>query len=151
VYPAGGGNEVPAEAIEIPPTVTKRAAIRERNKFHPDKTIFTANIYNSNRKISVSIQCNANIFTGKQIGASSATLGAGYLNFEESNILMPTSNNIVANTGRRILSGTRGAKWLNPQHYIADVLARIADHPARRIAELLPWNWQPADATRAAA
>ena len=40
---------------------------------------------------------------------------------------------------------------LNPQHYLADVLARIADHPARRIAELLPWNWQPADATRAAA
>jgi transposase len=30
---------------------------------------------------------------------------------------------------------------LNPQHYIADVLARIADHPARRIAELLPSNW----------
>ena len=40
---------------------------------------------------------------------------------------------------------------LNPQHYIADVLARIADHPARRIAELLPWNWQLLDATRAAA
>jgi len=39
----------------------------------------------------------------------------------------------------------------NPQHYIADVLARIADHPARRIAELLPWNRQPLDATRAAA
>ena len=40
---------------------------------------------------------------------------------------------------------------LNPQHYIADVLTRIADHPARRIAELLPWNWQPLDATRVAA
>jgi transposase len=40
---------------------------------------------------------------------------------------------------------------LNPQRYIADVLARIADHPARRITELLPWNWQPADTTRAAA
>src|ERR1700680_3461528 len=38
---------------------------------------------------------------------------------------------------------------LNPQHYLADVLVRIADHPARRIAELLPWIWQPADATRA--
>ena len=34
---------------------------------------------------------------------------------------------------------------LNPQHYLADVLTRIADHPARRIAELLPWNWQPAE------
>jgi transposase len=40
---------------------------------------------------------------------------------------------------------------LNPQRYLADLLTRIADHPARRIAELLPWNWQPLDATRAAA
>jgi transposase len=40
---------------------------------------------------------------------------------------------------------------LNPQHYLADLLVRIADHPARRIAELLPWNWQPLDTTRAAA
>jgi transposase len=40
---------------------------------------------------------------------------------------------------------------INPQHYLADVLARIADHPARKIADLLPWNWQPAEATRAAA
>jgi len=40
---------------------------------------------------------------------------------------------------------------LNPQHYLADLLTRIADHPARRIGELLPWNWQPADTTRAAA
>jgi hypothetical protein len=39
---------------------------------------------------------------------------------------------------------------LNPQLYIADVLAPIGDHPARRIADLLPWNWKPADITRAA-
>jgi hypothetical protein len=39
----------------------------------------------------------------------------------------------------------------NPQHYLTDVLARIADHPARHSSELLPWNWQPLDATRAAA
>ena len=39
---------------------------------------------------------------------------------------------------------------LNPQHYLADVLARIADHPTR-IGELLPGNWQPLDATKAAA
>ena len=40
---------------------------------------------------------------------------------------------------------------LNPQHYIADRLARIADHPARKIADLLPWNWTPADLHRTAA
>jgi transposase len=31
---------------------------------------------------------------------------------------------------------------VDPQAWLADVLARIADHPARRIDELLPWNWQ---------
>ena len=30
----------------------------------------------------------------------------------------------------------------NPQHYLADVLARIADHPIRRLDELLPWHWR---------
>ena len=40
---------------------------------------------------------------------------------------------------------------VNPQHYLADVLGRIADHPARQIIELLPWNWQPAETPRAAA
>jgi transposase len=36
---------------------------------------------------------------------------------------------------------------IDPQAWLADVLARIADHPANRIDELLPWNWaaqQPA-------
>jgi transposase len=40
---------------------------------------------------------------------------------------------------------------VNPQVYLADVLARIADHPAKRIADLMPWNWQPANPIRAAA
>jgi transposase len=40
---------------------------------------------------------------------------------------------------------------LDPHKYLADLLARIADHPARQIAELLPWNWKPFDLTRAAA
>jgi transposase len=40
---------------------------------------------------------------------------------------------------------------INPQHYLADVLSRIADHPARHIADLLPWNWQPIEAPRVAA
>jgi hypothetical protein len=40
---------------------------------------------------------------------------------------------------------------INPQAYLTDVLSRIADHPAKRVAELLPWNWQPANPIRAAA
>jgi hypothetical protein len=36
---------------------------------------------------------------------------------------------------------------VDPQAWLADVLARLPDHPARRIADLLPWAWasrQPA-------
>ena len=40
---------------------------------------------------------------------------------------------------------------IDPQKYLTDVLARIADHPARQIADLLPWHWQPAGLDRAAA
>jgi transposase len=40
---------------------------------------------------------------------------------------------------------------LNPQTYLTDVLARIADHPAKRVADLLPWNWKPANPIRTAA
>ncbi|MGE5063566.1 MAG: IS66 family transposase [Myxococcales bacterium] len=35
---------------------------------------------------------------------------------------------------------------VDPQAWLADVLARIAEHPARDIDELLPWNWQPRSA-----
>jgi transposase len=30
---------------------------------------------------------------------------------------------------------------IDPQAYLADVLARIADHPIHRIDQLLPWRW----------
>ena len=30
---------------------------------------------------------------------------------------------------------------VDPQVWLADVLARIADHPAQKLDELLPWNW----------
>ena len=31
---------------------------------------------------------------------------------------------------------------VDPQAWLTDVLGRIAGHPAHRITELLPWNWQ---------
>ena len=39
---------------------------------------------------------------------------------------------------------------VDPQAWLADVLARIADHPATRLDQLLPWNWAPRSAAIAA-
>jgi transposase len=33
---------------------------------------------------------------------------------------------------------------VDPQAWLADVLSRIAEHPAHRLDELLPWNWRAA-------
>ncbi len=35
------------------------------------------------------------------------------------------------------LNGVDARAWL------ADILARLPGHPARHIADLLPWNWSP--------
>ena len=31
---------------------------------------------------------------------------------------------------------------VDPQAWLADVLARIGDHKVTNLAELLPWNWR---------
>ena len=40
---------------------------------------------------------------------------------------------------------------VDPQAWLADVLARLQDHPAKRIDELLPWSWQRERQLKAAA
>jgi transposase len=40
---------------------------------------------------------------------------------------------------------------IDPQAWLADVLARLQDHPSKRIDELMPWNWKRASPQKAAA
>lgn len=39
---------------------------------------------------------------------------------------------------------------IDPQAWLADGLARLPDHPAKRIHELMPWNWRPQNVAHAA-
>jgi transposase len=39
---------------------------------------------------------------------------------------------------------------IDPQAWLADVLARLPDHSAKRIHELMPWNWRPQNVAHAA-
>ena len=36
----------------------------------------------------------------------------------------------------------RETDWPRLRALLADVLARLPDHPAKRIGDLLPWNWE---------
>ena len=40
---------------------------------------------------------------------------------------------------------------VDPQAWLANVLARIAEHSAQRLDELLPWNWRPRSAPQSQA
>ena len=41
------------------------------------------------------------------------------------------------------LIGTAKLNDVDPQAWLADVIARISDMPVSRLHELLPWNWKP--------
>ena len=40
-----------------------------------------------------------------------------------------------------MLIATAKLNDVDPQAWLADVLARLADQPVHRLDELLPWNW----------
>jgi transposase len=39
---------------------------------------------------------------------------------------------------------------VDPQAWLADVLTRLPDHPANKVADLLPWNWKSNQKSKAA-
>ncbi|MGY4571974.1 hypothetical protein ACVWY5_005044 [Bradyrhizobium sp. USDA 3256] len=40
---------------------------------------------------------------------------------------------------------------VDPQPWLADVLARLPDHRASQVADLLPWIWKAAQQSKTAA
>ena len=49
------------------------------------------------------------------------------------------------------LIATAKLNGVDPQAWLADILRRIADHPASQLHELLPWHWKHRDIPAAAA
>jgi transposase len=49
------------------------------------------------------------------------------------------------------LIATAKLNGVDPQAWLADALRRIADHPASRLEELLPWHWKRPEISAAAA
>ena len=39
------------------------------------------------------------------------------------------------------LIATAKLNGMDPQAWLADLLARLPEHPSKRIHQLLPWNW----------
>jgi len=49
------------------------------------------------------------------------------------------------------LIATAKLNSVDPQAWLADVLRRVADHPASKLHELLPWYWEQREHQTAAA
>lgn len=45
------------------------------------------------------------------------------------------------------IAATCALNKINPNAYVADVIVRVATHPAAKLDDLLPWNWAPEHAT----
>jgi transposase len=46
------------------------------------------------------------------------------------------------------LIGTAKLNDIDPQAWLADVLARMPNMPVSRLPDLLPWNWDPGQKAR---
>jgi transposase len=80
---------------------------------------------------------------------------------DRGRFIWPTTvDGVVALTAAQMSYLLEAIDWRNPQHtwrslivtakmndvdpqaWLADILARVAEHPAQKLDQLLPWNWQ---------
>jgi len=86
---------------------------------------------------------------GPAIAVASAATFVAFLDVTVVNVALPdlqrdfSSASLVALSWVVAIYGVLFAALLTPAGRLADVLGRIADHPRRRICDLLPWNWRP--------
>jgi IS66 C-terminal element len=59
---------------------------------------------------------------------------------------MQTNNGIPLDPGSSYVRPRERSARIDPQAWLADVLARIAAHPVQRLDDLLPWNWRKSSA-----
>jgi hypothetical protein len=53
-------------------------------------------------------------------------------------------------TRKRAAGNTCKLNDVDPQAWLADVLARLPDYPANKVPDLLPWNWKANQQSKAA-
>ena len=75
--------------------------------------------------------------------ASASPLTADTSNPRKNYLFAGSDSGGVRAAAMYTLTETAKMNGINPEGYLRDVLARIADHPINRIGELLPWNWRP--------
>ncbi|MET3792518.1 hypothetical protein ABID37_002735 [Aquamicrobium terrae] len=60
----------------------------------------------------------------------------------QENLILQTQPRYVGTPTRLPTIATARLNDVDPQAWLADVLARIANTPQSRLADLLPWNWR---------
>jgi len=81
----------------------------------------------------------------------SAPILAGLKVFLDATLAKISGKSSLAGAIMYTLIETARLNRVDPEAWLADVIARIADHPINRVDRLLPWNWSQIPAQTKAA